>query len=159
MPGIRLARQVLALLDHYKGRPGGELAADRLLYGFFEAKFGNMSRQHQVTLGRIDYRFGTTNPVVLEFALRSSGEPSSKLYESQNRSELRKLTRVRPQTARMRVLLLLDRARTSIPKSVLRMGYDQSNAGRGRFERHPVRILYVHRSLSYELLWRPKKKP
>jgi hypothetical protein len=148
------------MLSQYKGVAGqGELGADRVLYGVLEGRFGHMSRQHAVKAGRIDFRFGTSNPVVIEFVLRSPHDPRSKLYESQNRSELRKLTRVRPATAKMRVLLLLDRTHDSIPTEVLRRGYDESNAGRGRFHRHVVRVIYVQQDLAYDFPWHPKASP
>jgi hypothetical protein len=151
------SREVLGLIETYKGRAGqGELGADRVLAGFLQGRFGHITRQHTVGVGRIDFRFGTSNPVVIEFVIRGPHDPQAKLFESQNRSELRKLTRARASTARMRVLLLLDRSKTAIPMATLRAGYDRGNAGRGRFKRHVVRIIYVHRDLEYDFRWNPK---
>src|ERR1700730_5085902 len=115
--------EVVRLLDTYTGRGSrGELAADGVLFGFLKGKFGHMTRQHRVMSGRIDFRYGTSNPVVIELAVRGRGEARAKLLASQNRSELSKLTRVRPTTAKKRVLLLLDRSTNAIPKEELKEG-------------------------------------
>ena len=154
---VEASHEVLRLLRHYKGGASqGELGADRVLYGYLQGRFGYISRQHQVTHGRIDFRYGGTNPMVLEFVLRGPSDPRTRLFASQNRSELRKLTRVRPTTAATRVLLLLDRSKNPVPKRVLRTGYDEMHAGRGRFVRHSIRIIYVNRFNDYHFLWRPE---
>lgn len=148
--------EVLRMLDDYKGVASqGELGADRVLFGLLQGRFRHMSRQHRVRAGRIDFRFGTSNPVVIEFAFRAPRDPRTRLFASQNRSELRKLTRVRPATARMRVLLLLDRSKHPIPEDTLRKGYDEAHAGVGRFQRHTVRVIYVHKHLTYNFRWYP----
>jgi hypothetical protein len=103
---------------------------------------------------RIDYRYGGSNPAVIEFAVRpATGGPQ--LYGSQNRSELRKLTRVPQSKARRRYLLLLDLYRSAIDSLALKPTYDLVHAGQGRFQRHSVRVIYVSSSLQYNFLWRP----
>jgi hypothetical protein len=152
------AREVLVLIETYKGQAGqGELGADRVLAGYLQGRFGRITRQHHVAAGRIDFRYGTSNPRVIEFAIRGPRDPAACLYASQNRSELRKLSRLRPATARMRVLLLLDRAKRLIPKDSLRAGYDRVHSGPGNFQRHVVRVIYVHRELEYDFSWNPRR--
>ena len=145
----------LWMMSHYTGVAGqGELGADRLFYGLLQGQFGNITRQHAVAAGRIDFRYGTTNPVVIELVLRSSHDSRAQLYARTNRSELSKLTRVR--SARMRVLLLLDRSRDPIAQDILRANYRNEHAGRGNFARHSVRVIYVHQNgAAYHFSWNP----
>src|SRR5438093_1461614 len=111
----RSALRVLKLLDDYSGGHVGrrEMLLDPILYGYLEGRFSHMARQHYVYLHgsanpkRIDFRYGTHNPVVIEFAVRSPAGGGT-LYGSQNRSELRKLCRVTQAEARLRVMLLID---------------------------------------------------
>lgn len=155
----RAGQAVLEMLDDYRGESGqGELGADRVLYGYLRAKFPAITRQHHVKYGRIDFRYGTTNPVVIEFVLRSPHQGRYTLFASQNRSELRKLTRVTQATARTRVMLLLDRTADPVERSELKEGYDATNAGRGNFTRHSVRVVYVHEARTYNFLWSGRSK-
>jgi hypothetical protein len=156
------SRRVISLLDDYTGTHVGrrEMLLDPVLYGYLEGRFSQITRQHHVRLHssshpkRIDFRSGTTNPVVIEFAVRPpTGGPE--LYGSQNRSELRKLCRVTKSAARLRVLLLIDLYSEPLLKSSLKPTYDKQNSGQGNFKRHSVRILYVHRKEQYNFLWRP----
>lgn len=155
-------KEILALLRDYSHDPRErrELRIDPVVYGFFQGRFENMSRQHYVRLHgrahpqRIDFRFGGNNPTVIEFAARPPNG-QQELYGSQNRSELRKLTRVVPSRARSRVLLLLDMVDHPIQLQNLKPTYDAQNSGPGHFDRHSVRVIYVHRRLSYNFLWRP----
>lgn len=156
------AQDVVRLLTDYKGYAGGrrEMSVDLMVYGYLEGKFGHMSRQHYVKMHskpkpqRIDFRFGTSNPVVIEFAVRTP-KGGGELYGSQNSSELRKLTRVLPSQTRMRVLLLIDLYDTPIQLSQLKPTFDKVHAGKGKFKRHSVRVIYVHRSESYDFRWSP----
>jgi hypothetical protein len=137
---------------------------DRTVYAYFEGRFGHFSRQHRVRMHskprpqRIDFRYGTSNPVVIEFAVRPRTK-GGHLYGSQNRSELRKLTRVLSSEAKTRVLLLLDLSSNPIPKPKLKKTYDGINAGKGNFTRHSVRVIYVQRDNSYHFSWKPKSRP
>src|SRR5437870_7749410 len=73
--------RVLRLLEDYSGGHVGrrEMLLDPILYGYLEGCFGHLSRQHYVHLHggvnprRIDFRYGTHNPVVIEFAVRPPG--------------------------------------------------------------------------------------
>lgn len=84
------AAAVLSMLDKYQGAESeGELSADRVLFGYLQGTFGGLiTRQHRVSFGRIDFRYGTSNPVVIEFAFRERREPRANLYASQNLKEL-----------------------------------------------------------------------
>ncbi|SRR5258708_16969961 len=156
------AFEVVSILEDYAGPHVGsrEMLLDPVLYGYLKGRFGKISRQHYVRLHatthprRIDFRSGTSNPVVIEFAVRPPSG-SGTLYGSQNRSELRKLCRVTKSAARLRVLLLIDLHSTSMPRHVLKPTFDSQSSGPGNFTRHSVRVLYVHRTLQYHFLWRP----
>lgn len=153
------AEELLEMVSHYNSLKGrGELGADLILYGLLQGRFGHMTRQHPVKLGRIDFRYGTSAPVVIELVHRGRRDPRAKLLASQNRSEIRKLTRVTSTTARTRILLLVDRSSDSIPRRNLKPSYDTSNAGRGRFKRHSIRVIYVSRTDSYNFIWKPKSR-
>jgi len=148
------AEELLEMVTHYKSlKRRGELGADLLLYGLLQGRFGHMTRQHPVKLGRIDFRYGASAPVVIELVHRGRRDPRAGLFASQNRSEIRKLTRVTNTTARTRILLLIDRSSDSIPRRNLKPSYDATNAGRGRFTRHSIRVIYVSRTNSYNFIW------
>ena len=159
----KATQNIIRLLQDYagSGEYRREMLLDPVIYGYFEAAFGRMSRQHHVRLHsrprpqRIDFRHGGSNPVVFEFAVRPPGG-GGHLYGSQNTSELRKLTRVLTSQARLRVLLLVDLLQHPISRENLKRTYDAVNAGRGRFQRHSVRVIYVHASEEYDFLWRPQ---
>jgi hypothetical protein len=92
----------------------------------------------------------------MEFAVRPP-KGGGELYGSQNVSELRKLCRVSHTEARLRALLLLDLCHESIKQDALQNTYVSINAGRGRFRRSAVRVIYVHRDFGFNFLWKPYK--
>lgn len=153
------AQRVISLLSHYSRPPDREMLLDGILYAYLDGCFGSMSRQHHVKRSngqrpsRIDFRFGGNNPSMIEFAVRPA-RGGGQLYGSQNRSELSKLIRVPQARARRRLLLLIDLHHDAITQSRLEPTYKCLNAGPGRFGRHSVRVVYVHRALSYSFLWR-----
>jgi hypothetical protein len=154
--------RVLEMLLHYSGGHVGsrEMLLDPILYGYLDGRFGHMQRQHYVQVRgkskpkRIDFRQGTENPVVIEFAVRPPAGGGN-LHGSQNYSELRKLCRVSKSAARTRILLLIDLHSTPLERENLKPTYDKQNSGRGKFKRNSVRVLYVHRDLQYHFIWKP----
>lgn len=158
------AVEIAAMFNDYTKAPTLELTADLLVYGFLRGRFVKVKRQHSVGKAKgkgkkrrqIDYRFGTTNPTVLEFAFRPRGG-TVQLYGSQNTPELQKLTKVR--SASVRALLLVDlHSGGPIDEDRLRATYDKLNAGRGRFERRSVRVVYAHANGTvYDFPWKPSK--
>lgn len=152
---------LIELSRDYSRAPNKERLLDIALYGYLRGRFRSVSRQHPVKVfgaakpRRIDFRKNGTNPVVLEFVVRPP-TGGAQLYGSQNCSELRKLTRVC--IAALRALLLVDLHSTSIAKGQLRASYAKINAGRGRFTRKAVRVIYVHRDETYHFVWRPLAK-
>src|SRR5262245_24882432 len=117
------------------------MRVDGLVYGILHERFG-VRRQHNVTGGRIDFRQPGFNPVVIEFAVRTRRH-LNEAYGSQNSDELRKLAKQTAASARF--LLLLDlSAEQPLSRTKLKKTYDKINAGRGRFKRRGVRVLYVH---------------
>lgn len=159
---VKAVQEILRLMADYTGVASHtrEMLLDPVVYAYFDARFGHFQRQYHVRLHgkarpkRIDFRYGTSNPVVMEIAARPPAG-RSELYGNSNRDELNKLTRVVTSQARKRVLLLIDRAPRPIRAENLKPSYDQIVTTRGRFARHSVRVIYVHPDLSYNFLWRP----
>jgi len=157
---VRALLDVVRLAHRAKYTRLTERKLELLLLGLFQERFGHMSREQHIRLhgstrpSRIDLRYGTSNPVVFELAVRpkSGGQ---QLEARQNKTELAKLTRVRTSETRSRVLLLVDLHRDPIHQTRLRALYLAQNAGRGRFKRHRVRVIYVHRELQYDFPWNP----
>ena len=155
-----LGKDVLDLLQEYHKPPDKELLIDPILFAYLSGRFSQVHRQHPVYLygsarpHRIDFRFGGNNPVLLELAVRPPGGGGG-LSGRQNVSELRKLCRVSHTQARLRALLLLDLCRDPLTKESLRGTYDQVNAGRGRFKRCSVRVIYVHSKNTFHFRWNP----
>jgi hypothetical protein len=157
---IEAASTIVTLAAHYKGAPHREMRIDGLVYGVLHTKFG-VRRQHQVRnqarVGghpdRIDFKQSGTNPVVIEFAVRTATH-LNEIYGSQNGDELKKLAKQVRMKARY--LLLLDLSgNAAISRGRLEPTYDSVNAGRGRFPRSSVRVIYVHPDSRYHFLWRP----
>jgi hypothetical protein len=156
-----LAKEVVALVDDYHGGPKREMLIDPALYALLRARTGQkVSRQYHAHLPqakrppRIDFRVGGPNPVLIEVAVRPPGG-RSELYGSQNKAELRKLTRFPNQRAKLRALLLIDLKKQPIEKADLKATYAKVSAGPGKFNRSSVRVIYVHASQSYSFRWAP----
>ena len=88
-------RDIIRMLDDYhESHDKREMRIDAMVYAYFEVAFGEMSRQHWVRMHskpnpqRIDFRHGTSNPVVIEFAVRTDQSVGT-IYGSQNASEFR----------------------------------------------------------------------
>lgn len=153
------AKLVLKLAAEYKGAPHREMRLDGLLYGVLHSKYG-VRRQHHVRSRkgrpkRIDFRQPGINPVVIEFAVRTSRK-RNEIYGSQNKSELYKL--MRQNRAKMRYLLLLDVATRPLTKESLESTYKNVRGQKGRGSRKSVRVIYAHRTGTYNFLWPRKKK-
>lgn len=154
------AKEVIRVLGAYHNAPHREMLIDPVLLAYLRGKHPPVERQHYVYRygsdrpQRIDFRTGGTNPVVIEFAARPP-TGGGQLLGSQNTSELRKLCRVTHTSARLRALLLMDLYRDPIDRKELQATYARVNAGRGRFARNPVRVVYVHSDASYNFVWDP----
>lgn len=153
------ARAVLALRAKYTKPPCREMALDLPLFAYLSARHGAMTRQVPVQLGvakpkRIDFRHGGTNPVVIEFVVRSASGLGT-IYGSQNRSELRKLSRIPQSQAKLRALLLMDVSPSPLEKPVLKSTYDGVTLGKGNFTRMAVTVIYVHADREYRFNWKP----
>lgn len=157
-----IGAKVLELLDQYHNPPHKELLLDSILFAYLSGRYSGVARQHYVYFygttkpHRIDFRFGGSNPAVLELAVRKPGG-SGGLSGSPNQKELNKLCRVRRSQARMSALLLLDLAQEPLKKVSLKKSYEQLHAGPGKFERRSVRVIYVHRKIAYSFSWSPFK--
>ena len=131
------------------------------LYCCIKALGYQATKEHTVSrpnLGRpkqVDFRIGGNNPVLIELAVRPP-HGAQELAGPQNKTELRKLARARQAQVRTRFLLLIDlRSGEPIKKSSLRKTYDPIHAGVGKFERAPVRVVYVSKSTHYDFPWDP----
>lgn len=153
--------RVLTLAKQYRPKDHHrEMGYDGLLFGYLDACFGKMKRQHQIHIGksrrpkRIDYRQGGTSPVLIEFAARTPNR--NEIYGSQNRDEIQKLTRQKSASARY--LLLLDMSgKSPIDRDQLRDTYREISSGKGNFKRMPVQVVYLHPNAEpCSFLWRPK---
>ena len=167
MAGLAQARaaalEIVGPVCGHKPRSFGEAEVGRMLLAFLRGRYGGVRPECPVKLGKkpgaIDFRFGDwphgANPCALELAVRNT-EHGQQLTASQNKTELKKLSRYPASKAQTRVLLLIDLGHGPIQKSTLQKGYDKlKHLGAGRFQRRSVSVLYVHRDLNYRFLWRP----
>lgn len=157
-----IAREVLQILGEYHNPSERELHVDAVLMAVLRGRQIPVERQHWIRLKnstrphRIDFRIGSSNPVLVELAVRSVHNRGS-LCGSVNQSELDKLCRVPSSRAKLRVLLLLDFLAAPLSREVLSRSYEPLHAGRGNFQRSSVRIVYVHREAEFDFVWRPFK--
>jgi hypothetical protein len=136
------ARATLQLAESVGDGKRGERWLHGVLLGYLEASVGDMESEYQVSRGHIDLRHGGNNPAVIEFVVRKHGVENA---PSMNRSELAKLTRIPNTRARTRYLLIIDTSGYApLKKDTTQQAYLRWHAGRGRFERQPVRVIYVH---------------
>jgi hypothetical protein len=88
---------------------------------------------------------------VLEFAVRPPNG-IQQLQGPQNQTEVIKLSKI-PNTRR--ILLLVDLRTKALSRGKLKATYDPLHAGRGKKERHPVTVVYVHRTSDFRFTWSP----
>lgn len=163
IPSLKNTGQDIArMLSDYTNGPKREMLIDPALYAYLRGSGRKVERQFHAHLPgakrppRIDFRIRGTNPVLIEFAVRPA-IGGSQLYGSQNKTELWKLCRFSNTQAKLRALLLIDLYEDSISKEALKKTYNEIHAGRGRFERNPVQIIYAHASKAYSFRWNPYK--
>jgi hypothetical protein len=126
-----------------------------VLLGVLQALVGDMQSEYPVSGGRIDLRHGGRNPSVIELVVRFHGNEEA---PSANRTELLKLCKVRATQARTRYLLILDiSGGRPVRQEFLQHSYAGHIAGRGRFERQPVRVVHIHpnRRNDFDFSWTP----
>jgi len=163
-----ISTSIIAALADYKGRKVRKTEralVGPMLYAFLISLGHRSIREYNVAMldtgkpKRIDFWVGSTKPVFIELAVRKPGG-SQELMGKQNQSELSKLARANQASVRTRYLLLIDlRAGSPIPRAELKKSYDPLHAGRGKFKRAPVRVIYVARDVSYHFLWKPFAPP
>lgn len=117
---------------------------------------GRMRAEFSVPHGRIDFRHGGNNPAVVESVVRKHGVEDA---PSTSSTELSKPCRVRHAQAQMRYLPILDTSGYAAPlkKETMERSYARYHGGRDRFERQPVRVMYVHLDPSndFNFSWNP----
>jgi len=149
------ARNALRLAESISWRKTREGWLHGVVLGSLEAYVGNMQSEYNVSRGRIDFRHKTTNPVLIELVVPRHGNEQC---PSMNTGELAKLCRVPYTKGKKRILLILDVARRKpIPREKLKEAYARTNAGRGRFSRNVVTVMYFHRDEEYQFRWKPYK--
>ncbi len=156
---LKAAAAIIAIADSYKssGAPKTERALDPALYVFLLGAGTHVERQVSVRVAkkkqRIDFRCKGTNPANLEWALRPAAN-GGQLSARSNETEIKKLSRT--SNAR-RYLLLIDLTRDSLAmqKETLAEEYASSRLGQGRYPRHSVTVVYVHRACRFKFIWRP----
>ncbi len=153
---IRLGRMTIRLSNQYMDYRQKEGIIHHILFGAMQATFGHVAREYLPGTGqkRIDFRYGTSNPRVIELVVRDPLHQNQH-YGTQNRSELHKLYRVRTSEARTRFLLILDASGNNNPfsKTRLKLSFDNVPQGHGKFRRYPVTVLYVHPNGHYKFAW------
>lgn len=154
---------ILKVLSDYHKAPHRERLIDPVLFAYLRGRFEAVERQHHVSVygstkpKRIDFRVGGSNPVVLELAVRPPGG-GGELLGKPNTPELRKLCKVSTTQAKLRALLLIDLCSNHYTKEKLQESYQLIHAGPGKFERNPVRVVYVHASNRFSFGWSPFQK-
>lgn len=155
-----IGRELATIVRDYTAGPDREMLVDPALYAILRAEGGLVSRQYPAHLpklkraARIDFRVGGPRPALIEFAVRPPAGGGT-LYGSQNRKELHKLTRFGNNIAKLRALLLVDLH--SVPHDLdrLKATYAQVNAGRGKFGRFPVQVIYANATAAHSFRWNP----
>jgi hypothetical protein len=133
-----------------------------MVHAYLLGAHAGVAREVPVKMGKathfVDFAFGDkpygTNRCVFELAVRGM-EGISPLSISQNKAELRKLSRFPATRANGgRYLLLLDLHHNPIPQVRLQNQYEGFLLGRGKFARRSVSVVYVHRDVQYRFIWR-----
>ena len=158
----KIGHSIAVMVEDYSGGPSREMLIDPAVYAYLRAtaKGRGVERQYHAHLpnqqrpARVDFRVKSPNPVLIEFAVRLA-KGGGQLCGSQNVTELRKLTRFSNVAAKLRALLLIDLAKVPYDLAFLKSTYDQIHAGRGRFARHPVKVIYAHAKKTFAFKWNP----
>jgi len=157
-----IGQDLANMLNDYSNGPRREMLIDPALYAYLRGSARKVERQYHAHLPgakrppRIDFRIGGANPVLLEFAVRPP-RGGGQLYGSQNKPELWKLCRFSNTQAKLRALLLIDLHDQPLTKTVLKPTYDEIHAGRGKFSRYPVQVIYAALHETYSFKWSPYK--
>jgi hypothetical protein len=157
-----IGQDIARLVRDYHGGPKREMLIDPALYVYLRltARGRSVERQFHAHLpkqkrpARVDFRVKNPNAVLIEFAVRPP-KGGGHLYGSQNRPELFKLTRFSNVSAKLRALLLIDLGQEPYDRVSLKKTYDEINAGRGKFKRHPVKVIYAHADKAFAFKWNP----
>ena len=160
----KIGQDIARMVQDYSGGPRREMLIDPAVYAYLRATADGrgVERQYHAHLpnqqrpARIDFRVKNPNAVLIEFAVRPP-RGGGHLCGSQNLSELRKLTRFSNVAAKLRALLLIDLAADPYDLASLKATYDETHAGKGRFVRYPVKVIYAHAKVAFAFKWDPYK--
>lgn len=127
-----------------------ERKIEPLVFAMLSERWGTVHREVAAVdplrqRARIDFRYGTTNRVFIELAVRprSGGQ---QLEATQNAPELRKLSHIRQSRGKLRLLVLLDLSLKGLSYERLFADYKQKCASAIDMESNSIQLLYVHRS-------------
>lgn len=154
---IEVAKRVLMLTKNMDVRRRSERnllpVIHGVLGGYLDPRYIRREAWTRSQEGRVDFKFMGKAPTLLEVAVRGE-RYGVELYESKNRPELRKLSKLDHQKATRSILLLLDpTGLRAIPKRKLRANYSRAPKLRGRGVRKPIRIIYAHPRVTYVFEW------
>jgi hypothetical protein len=162
---VACGKTIIALADRLKRQRKGKTPTERTLlapmYGVLFGEFGKIDKEVHVKsaawtkVKRIDFQRYGTNSVDIEFAVRTKAVTKEKSVAKANRSELLKLTR---RQAPQRYLLLVDLVHGEhLDETKLNNAFKAMHAGKGKFKRRNVRVVYVHKDTDFAFTWKPKK--
>lgn len=144
-------RSILQLRSQFKYKKNKERWIQAVLFGYLQARLGNMKIEYRVGNKFIDFRFSRPHPALLELVtIRKTKHPVEHLAY-RNRSELRKLGTY-PASRTQRILLILDlNYDNPLDEIDLYMQYQNEWAKIARRIRkriiHGITILYMHPKL------------
>jgi len=153
MGAIERTKAAFAAIEEVVRRGRYTRTAERriepLVFGVLQARWGALRREVRAEdpgrdRPRIDFRFGSTNPIVIELAVRPRAG-GQQLEASQNGPELRKLSHVPQSQARLRSLVLLDLGEAPLSIGRLREDYTAKVRTTDGMGRNPIQVIYVHR--------------
>jgi hypothetical protein len=156
---LQAAHAILDTVDSYcsKGAPRSERTLDPVLFGFLLGANTKVDRQVSITVAgvhrRVDFRCRGNNPANLEWVVRPT-EGGGQLSARKNTDEIKKLSR---SVNARRYLLLLDLtpSGSELSKESLESDYRTITLGPGKYPRHSVTVVYVHRQSEFKFMWRP----
>lgn len=165
---VDLGEMLIEIADKYPLDFRTERDFSPLVAAYVRGRVPASTAEFRVDHGAIDFRFGGTNPCLLELAvapraLADSHHPeqrfpghsyATQLYSSQNRAELRKLAAIPQSRARKRFLLLLDLQNAN--SRAICDGYKAELPSNGKY--HPVHVVYVSRKAHLDFTVGGKKR-
>lgn len=152
---LELGRMLVDIADKYPLQYRTERDFFPLVEAYLVGRLPNVKVEHEVKYGRVDFRFGGTNPTLLELAVQprrfidmdnksikiAGHNQLNVIQASQNKTEIKKLRNAK--AAKTRFLLLVDLVGKCNSKALLD-GYRQIK--NTSTKSHPVNVIYASRN-------------